>query len=159
MSVESRITAMENELKALKRTMPLSMGALRYPANTPTASYSGTIDTTNPGDVLARLTVTFTRTDGVAITPMVDFAVSSELHPTYTEFRLNQGLEITGDDPDIQSMFYVKCYEAATTPTSVVLHIDVDSQYAGFTLGTATIDVQAQAISTVEGTISIERTI
>lgn len=157
MSVESRITAMENELKALKRTMPLSMGALRYPANTPTASYSGTIDTTNPGDVLARLTVTFTRTDGVAITPMVDFAVSSELHPTYTEFRINQGLEITGNDPNAGNSD--DCYVAATTPTSVIMYIDVSPYYATFTLGTATMDVQVQAISTVEGTLSIERTI
>lgn len=157
MSVESRLVAMENELKALKQTMPLSMGALKYPDNTPTASYSGSIDTTVQREVLARISATFTRTDGLAITPMVDFAYSSELHPTLTEFRVTQGLQITGNDPNVDSVDYVKCYEADVNGPSVTVYIDVSDDYASFTSGTATISVQVQAISTVEGSLSIAR--
>lgn len=159
MNTEARLIAMENELRALKQTAPMAIGMLQYPDTNPTASYSGTVDTTGAGTVLARIEATFTRSDGLQITPMVDFAFDFSVSPTYTENRLTIGLQVTGDDPNCNVEGYIAQYEAKTTQDSVTFNVDVLDVIAPYTSGTATIDLQVQAISPVAGTLTLMRTI
>ena len=159
MSVESRITSLENELKALKQTAPVSMGALRFPASAPTATYTGSIDTSSQNYVVARIEATFTRSDGLQVAPLVDFAFDISVSPTYQEYMASINVVISGDDPNVQEEFYVTSYEASTGNDSVTYNIDVLNAIAPYAGSAATITTTVQAISTVEGTLTLTRTI
>ena len=155
MTVESRLVGLENELKALKMTAPVSIGALQYPNSTPTVHYTGSINTGGMDLVVARLEVTFTRSDGQQITPMVDFAYETAISPNYQQYRKSQGINITGKDPNVADEFYVRCYEAATTDDSVVVFVDVLNAIAPYAGASATLEATVQAISTVEVTLAL----
>ncbi len=159
MTVQSRLTNMESELKALKQTMPISVGALRFPDTAPSASYTGTIDTTSQDYVIARLEATFTRSDGKQIAPMVDFAYDISISPTYTQYMAPQGVTITGNDPNVMAEFYIRGYENATGNDSVTFNVDVLNAIAPYAGASATITVTVQALSTLEGTLTLTRTI
>ena len=159
MSVEGRLIGMENELKALKQTSPVSLGALEYPNSTPTQTYSGSVDTSSHDYVIARIEATFTRSDGLQITPMVDFAFDIAISPTYQQYMASIGVEITGNDPNVMAEFYTTAYEASVTNDSVTYNIDVLNAIAPYAGATATIAATVQAISTVKGTLTLTRTI
>jgi len=157
MSTEARLTDLENELKALKQTTPVSLGALRFPASVPTADYIGSIDTSSQDYIVARLAATFTRSDGVQITPMVDFAYTVSISPTYQEYMATQGVTITGNDPNVNTEAYMNGFEASTTADSVTFNIDVLNAIAPYAGSTANIIVHVEAISPLEGTLTITR--
>ncbi len=149
----------ENELKALKASTPLNFGALRFPDEIPTASYSGTFDGTEAKYVVARVAATFTRTDSEASPPMVDFAFDFEISPDYVESAAQQGVTITGSDPSAIDEYGVIGYEAETGTNSVTFYIDVLGQILVYAVSTITLNVTVQANSTVEGTLTLERLI
>lgn len=159
MPVENKLVEMENELKALKQTAPVSLGALEFPQSTPTQTYTGSIDTSSQNYVVARIEAKFTRSDGLQIAPMVDFAFDIAVSPTYQEYMASMGIEITGNDPNVMTEFYTTAYEASTSSDSVTYNIDVLNAIAPYAGATATITATVQAISTVNGTLTLTRTI
>lgn len=159
MTVESRLAGLENELKALKQYAPVSIGALQYPDQTPTESYSGNFDTGGVDLVVARLAATFTRSDGSQTTPLVDFAFETSITPTYQDYMRDRGVEITGLDPNEAGEFFVHCYEAGTTDDSVTVFIDVLNAIAPYAGATATLSATVQAISPVNGNLTLVRVI
>lgn len=157
--VQALIRTIKDELQALKVATPLNLGQLKFPDQTPTASYSGSINTSGQDAVVARIVATFTRSDGETTTPLVDFAFNYSISPAYQEYMATQGITITGNDPNVQSEFFIRGYENATTDDSVSFNIDVLNAAAGFVGQTATLGLNVQAISTVKGTLTLRRTI
>lgn len=157
---QTLLKRIENELKALKVSMPLNFGALKFPDQIPTASYTGTFSGTDElGYVAARVAATFTRTDGEPTPPMVDFAFNAEIHPNYVESAAQQGTTITGPDPNAIDEYGVIGYEAETGENSVTFYIDILSQILVYAIPTITMNVTVQANSTVEGTLTLARLI
>lgn len=157
--VQTLIRRIKDELQALKVATPLNLGQLKFPDQAPTASYSGSIDTSGQDYVIARIVATFTRSDGATTTPLVDFAFNYTISPTYQEFMASQGITITGNDPNVQSEFFIRGYENSTTDNSVTFNIDILNAAAGFVGQSATLGVTVEAISTVQGNLTIRRTI
>ena len=158
-SIERLIASIQNELRALKASSPLSLGALKFPDQTPTAPYSGHVDTTTQNYVAARIAATFTRTDGETSTPLVDFAFDYTLSPNYVGAMATQGVTISGNDPNTPSEIYVRGYVAATTATSVTYYIDILNAVVGLALSSVGLGLNVQAISTVNGALELERLI
>lgn len=155
--VQNLIRRIGNELKALKMRSPMSIGALRFPETTPSQSYQGSINTSSQDLVVARLAASFTRADGETMSPMVDFAFNVSVSPTYTQYMATQGVTITGDDPNVMTEFYVQGYVHSATDGSVTYYIDVLNAIAPYAGSAATINVSVEALSTVEGTLTLER--
>ena len=158
-ATEAYIMRLESELKALKQTTPISLGALKFPDSTPTSSYSGSVNTASQDYVIARIEAKFTRSDGEQIAPMVDFAFDVSVSPTYTQYMATQGITITGNDPNAMTEFYVRGYEQASGPDYVIFNIDVLNAIAPYAGATATIAVDVQALSPIVGTLTLTRTI
>ena len=158
-STQKLIARIRNELRALKVASPLNVGALRFPDQAPTQSYSGTIDTTGQQYVVARLEATFRRSDGQAIPPFVDFAFEYSVSPTYQEYMATQGTTITGDDPNVAAEFYVLGYVAEATNDAIIYYVDVLNAAAGFAGSSIALNATVQAISTVKGTLTLRRII
>lgn len=156
---QALIRKIKNELQALKASTPLNIGQLKFPEQTPNANYSGSIDTSSQDYVVARVVATFTRSDDRTTTPLVDFPFNYSISPTYQEYMASQGITITGNDPNVQSEFFIRGYENKTTNNSVEFNIDVLNAAAGFVGQTATLTLNVQAISTVEGTLTLRRVI
>lgn len=158
-SIQKIVTRIKNELRALKVASPLNVGTLNFPEQAPSVSYSGTIDTTGQSFIVARLAVTFTRTDGQAIPPFVDFAFDYGVSPTYQEYMASQGVQITGNDPNVSSEFYILGYLEDAENSSATYYIDVTNAIAGFASSSISLNVNVQALSTVEGTLTLQRII
>lgn len=158
-SVERLIAIIRNELRALKASSPLSIGALKFPEQTPTDTYNGTVDTTTQNYVAARIAATFTRTDGETSTPLVDFAFDYALNPNYVGAMVTQNVTITGSDPNAPSEIYIRGYVASTTATSVTYYIDILNAVVGLALSNVALSLNVQAISTVNGALGLERLI
>lgn len=159
MSVESRLVEIEEETKALKQSTPVNLGALKFPASTPTKTYTGSIDTTGQNYVVARISATFRRSDGQQIPPLVDFAFDIKVSPTYQQYMASVGVTITGNDPNVMTEFYTTAYEADASGDAVTYNIDVLNAIVPFAGNSASITATVQAISTVEGTLTLQRTI
>ena len=161
MNVQTQINRIQNELKALKATSPLNIGALEFPDHAPTASYSGTMaDVGISADyVVASFEATFTRSDGVPNTPFVDFAFNVELHPNYVEEMAEQGVAITGNDPNAENGDpFVHGQISESGSNYVKFLIEVVSGAFTYAHQTATVALTVQALSTVEGTLTLTRT-
>lgn len=157
--VQVILRKIENELKALKASTPLNAGALAFPDQTPTETYTGSVNTASQNYVVARIGATFTRTDGQLTTPLVDFAFDMSVSPTYQQYMATQGITITGNDPNAMIDFFIRGYEASTTNNSVTFYIDALNAIAPYAGSTATLSVTVAALSTVEGTLTLERLI
>lgn len=160
-SVQARLVAIRNKLRAQKVATTLNYGALTRPDLTPSAEISSVI---NPNDsvldrlLYARFLARFTRTDGVKLTPFVDFAFSFEVDPSLREQNEALGSTITGRDVEA---WYDNCISGHVVETGsnyVVYAIDVDNNWYVLTENqTATINLQVEAISPVPGEISLVR--
>ena len=157
--VQTLIKRIDNELKALKTATPLNFGALNFPDQTPQETYTGSINTSSQDYVVARIAATFTRSDSEPTTPLVDFAFDMSVSPTYVQYMASQGITITGNDPNAMVDFFVRGYEAATTDDSVTFYIDVLNAIAPYAGASASITVTVDAISPVEGTLTLARVI
>lgn len=155
--VQTLIRQIKNELQALKVVTPLNIGQLKFPDQVPTATYTGTIDTSGQEYVVARIVATFTRLDEATTPPLVDFAFDYSINPTYQQYMASQGITITGNDPNVQSEFFIRGYENTTTDNSVSFNIDVLNAVAGYAGQNIDISLDVQAISTVAGELTLER--
>lgn len=158
MSVESITSAIKNELQALKTASPLSIGALRFPSQTPTQTYSGSIDTQQQQLVVGRFVATFTRTDGATFAPYVDFGFSASISPTQAESMAQQGMTVTGNDLTPYEDIFINGYVSSTSTNSVSFTIDVKNAVQPYA-NPVTINLTVQAYSTVSGTLTLTRTI
>lgn len=157
--VQTLVRKIKNELNALKVATPLNLGQLIFTDQTPSASYTGSFNTQSSSYVAARFAATFTRTDGVLLPPLVDFAYNYSVNPTYTEYMAGNGITITGNDPNVAAEFYVRGYEYSASGSSVIFYIDILNAIAPYSGASASVSVNVSALSTVEGTLTLTRLI
>lgn len=160
--MEQRLIRLRNELKAQKVASELAYSSILWPANTPQQSWTGTITfPQSPQNVIARLRVRFTRTDGVSGAPFVDFAQNVTYTPTYYDYSVSQGWTVTGNDINYVDDQAYTGYIAAAGSNYVDYYVDflrdLESNY--FTLNSVQVTLNVEAISMVEGSLTITRLI
>ena len=160
--VQNRVIKLRNELKAQKVATELAYSSVLFPENTPSATWSGTINLpTTPDNIIARLRVRFTRSDGVEGAPFVDFAQQVTFSPTYQAYSASLGWTVTGNDTGYVDDQEYTGYIAATGSNYVDYYIDflreLTSNY--YTLSSVQASATVEAISMVEGTLNITRII
>ena len=160
--VQQRIVGMRNEIKAQKVNSGLTYSQLLLPENTPTASYSGDINLSGSGTgPLARVRFRFTRTDGLTDPPLINFAFTSSLSPTYKQFVESKGFTISGDDLDYFNWWMMSGYIAGIGDDYVDYYVEVKRNVKTnfFSLNTISFSVTCQAIANVKGVLIEERLI
>ena len=160
--VQKRIVELRNELKAQKVYSGLTYSQLLLPENTPEESYSGTADLSGSGsDPVARLHFRFTRTDGVAEPPLVNFTLNATLNPTYKQFAEANGFSFTANDLSYMTTREIVGYIAEIGDGYVDYYVDYDAYIRTkfFSLNSIGFSATVQAISNVEGTLIVERLI
>ena len=156
--VEKRIVKARNEIKALKVASELAYSSILMPENSPTQSYSGSIDLSAMNNPMARVAVTFTRIDGINTTPFVDFSVDTNID-SFEEWVKSIGGTITGRDVNWGENGLFSVYVDSTTDSSVTCFVDVSQsilQLQGLT-PSANFSLDVTAISPVRGTLTVER--
>lgn len=141
LNVQKRIIELRNELRAYKIATPLNYGALDSPTTVPSASWSGTFSgyyaniSTGAGYIWQRWLAVFTRSDGNSVTPYVDFAFDYSSNGVVGERALTS-------------------YVYETGANSVTFAVELND-YAYNLTGSMTFSLTVQAISTINGTISL----
>lgn len=160
-TVTARLTNIENELKAQKSSSSLNYGALYKTEDTPTATWSGNVSNTvvSGTDINARFILTFTRTDGVDKPPLVNFPYDYTLaRYRYDDARASGSMtNVTG--PDVHAwdevFFSDALYEVGSNYVKWKIEIG-NNWYYEASNGT-TVTITAQAISSVDGNLTIVR--
>ena len=156
---ETELKQIQNELQALKASMPLNFGQLTHPSSAPSVSYSGEINTASSDLIICRLELTFARTDGETDPPLVDFAFSMGVSPTYAQYLASLGVSFSANDGTDYEDFYINGYVANAGNGSVVFDIDIKNAVAPWGSSPKTLTINASAYSTVPGTLTLRRTI
>lgn len=89
----------QNEIRSLKTVQPINGGSLTQHAVT--ATWEGNIDKNSPissYSLLAAFKATFTRTDGVNIPPLVQFAFSTEPSTSDSNDECGAAVDSFGDN-------------------------------------------------------------
>lgn len=157
MNTEQRVTRLEQEIHALKGYSAPVLGQLRYPSSAPSASYSGTIDTSQQQLIIARFEATFTRDDGGTESPLTDFAFDAHISPTYQQYMASQGITVTGNDLTAYEDFFINGYITKVGSGSITFTIEVKNAVAPWGQAQKTINLNVQAISTIKGTLALVR--
>ena len=157
---EYRIIKARNELRALKTATKLAYSNMLMPENVPKQTYSGSISLSTVRDPMARVTATFTRTDGVAITPYVDITLDTNIY-TFEDWVLSIGGTISGRDKKWGQSGLFSYSIDSTTDTSVtfVINVSENIMQVSQALSSVNFSVKVTAISPVEGTLTLRRTI
>lgn len=167
--LEAKVKKLKNELIAQKQFSPLSWGQLAKPEETPTVIITDTIDITTPLSLMyvAKYVAKFTRTDGQAIAPLVDFAYDYTISPTGIKTEEDGGATVTATS--IESLFEgTENHISAATAEDGSVEFTIlflTSEYLGLTqmfntiFGTQNVDLTltVQAISPVPGELTVER--
>lgn len=158
---QQRLVALRNKLHAYKVSNPLNYGALTHPESTPSSSISGVVHDFQPimdGMLFARFLARFTRTDGVNLTPYVDFAFDYTVTPNLRQQYEALGNSISGRDVEA---WYERCFTGHIIETGsnyVVYAVDVNNYWYTMTSDyQATVTINVEAISPVEGELRLER--
>lgn len=161
MDVQNRIVKLQNEVKAQKVFSGLTYSQLLLPENTPSKTYSGTIDLSKSTDPIARVRFRFTRTDGVTATPMINFTYSATITPSYKTFAESYGFVFSANDLSYIDTTESNGYIGALGDGYVDFYVDfalsLKSQF--FSRSSLSISVTCQALANVQGTLSVERAI
>lgn len=157
MNVQERLRRIEDELHAQKAYFAPSLGELKYPETTPTASYTGSINTSSQDLVIARVKFIFTRSDGASTTPFVDFAFDAHVAPNHQQVIQSQGGTISGNDLTSYEDVYIGGFVSSTTDNSVTFTVEVKNAVAPWGSSPKTLTINVAAYSTVKGTLSVER--
>lgn len=160
--VQQRIVKMHNELKAQKVSSGLAYSQLLLPENTPTQTYSDSMSLTGSGTgPLARVRFRFTRMDGLAEPPLINFDFTATTSPTYKQFVESKGFTISGDDLDYFDWWIVSGYIGELGDSYVDFYVDFKSSIRSnfFSLNSMSFTVSCQAIANVIGDLSVERII
>ncbi len=159
--VERRLVKARNELKAQKVAMELAYSSILWPENAAKANWSGSLALQLSGDVVARFRVRFTRSDDGEGAPYVDFAQNVTFSPTYMEFSRSQGWTVTGNDTSyVDDQNYIG-YVAGAGTNYVDYYIDFTRDLISnyFTLSSVNVTIKVEAISMVDGNLTITRLI
>lgn len=161
-SVEKRIAAAHNELKAQKVYSGLTYSQFLMPSNNPTQSYSGTASLSGSGDTpVARLRFRFVRADDLVDPPLINFVFDAAYSPTYQQFAEANGFVFTGKDLSDLEANDITSYINSFGDGYVDYYIDF--QYtirdALFSLNSIQISATCSAIAAVKGTLIMERLI
>lgn len=162
--IQQRLVELRNELESQKVYSGLAYSSLLLPENTPTKTYSDTINLSGGSDgVVARIRFRFTRTDGLIDTPIINFPTSFSMSPSYTEYAIANGFSISGNDVPSLNLFGsdVVSYIAELGDGYVDFYVDFDNSLKSrfFSLSSLSVSVTVQAISNVVGTLIVERII
>lgn len=158
MDVQNKVTQLRNEVKAQKVFSGLTYSQLLLPENTPTQSYSGTASLSGSGPV-AKIRFRFTRTDGINEPPMINFAYSASISPTYRAFAESYGFSFSANDLSYIDRRQVSGYIASLGDEYVDYYVEF-SEYLRdifFSRSDLGISVTCQAIANVKGTLVVER--
>lgn len=159
-----RLVAIQNEQRAQKTSSKLNGGSLNLPGSTPTASYSGFVANSN-ADTTARWIATFTRTDGIALPPYVEFAWDFSLAKyTYEDLLQTPGTSVTNvtgrDKQAIDQVIFIEgVYEVGANYVKWRIDISPDRYWYFSGAGGTTVTLAVQAVSTVIGTLTLVRVI
>lgn len=161
MDVQNKVTQLRNEVKAQKVFSGLTYSQLLLPENTPTQSYSGNIDLSRSGEPIARVRFRFTRSDGLTDAPMINFAYSSSISPTYQSFAGSYGFVFSANDLSYIDTTQVAGYIGEIGDGYVDFYVDFDSYLKSmfFSRNSISISVSCQAIANVFGTLTVDRVI
>ena len=154
---QTLIRKIRDEISALKVSAPLNVGQLRFPEEAPAATYRGSINTASQDLIIARVVLTFKRSDGNPEPPYVDFAFSAEISPTQKEALAQQGVTLSGNDLTSYEDSFINGYVDAVGTGSVSFNIDVKNAVAPWGSSPKTLRVSAEALSTVPGSLTIRR--
>jgi len=161
--VENRLVKIRNEQRAQKAVSKFSYSSIVKPETIPTKTWSGNVaNQVNPTGVSARWVLTFTRTDGKDKVPMVDFPWNVVLGKGHYEDYLTAGIytSVSGRDKHAYDIFSFTegVYEIGSNYIKWRIDISGDRWYYQSSNGT-TVNLTVQAISVVEGELTIERVI
>lgn len=159
--VQERIVKLQNEVKAQKVFSGLTYSQLLLPANTPTETYSDTINLSGTNDPIARLRFRFTRTDGIIEPPMINFTYSTTITPSYKSFAESYGFVFSANDLSYLDTTEVTGYIGALGDGYVDFYVDfsVSLKSKFFSRSSLSISVTCQALANVNGSLSVERVI
>lgn len=158
--VERRIVKLRNEVKAQKVNSGLAYSQLLLPENTPTQTYSDTASLSGSGTTpVARIRFRFTRTDGILDSPAINFAFNCTTSPTYADYVRSQGFTISGDDLAYYDHWVISGYVSEVGDGYVDFYVELSYQFrdAFFTLNTIDYSITCQAITNVNGNLTVER--
>lgn len=159
---QSRIVGMRNELQSQKAYSGMAYSQMLMPENTPSQTYSGSISLSGSGNgPLARVRFRFTRTDGLIDPPLINFAYTATISPTYAEFVRDNGFSFTGNDLSYIDATNISGYIGETGDGFVDFYVDYSRQFTSmfFSRNSLTTTVTCQAIASVKGTLIEERVI
>ena len=159
---QQKIVKMRNELKAQKVYSGLTYSSLLLPENTPSLSYSGTASLSGSGSTpVARVRFRFTRSDRINSTPLVNFAYDASCSPTYKQFAEANGFSFSANDLSYLDSTDITGYIGEIGDGYVDYYVDYDAYMRTkfFSLNSIGISISCQAISSVSGTLSVERLI
>ena len=160
--VPQRVVALKNELRAYKVASGITYSQLLMPDNTPTESYSGTASLSGSGSTpVARLRFRFTREDGFLEAPMINFAYSANISPTYRSFAESNGFTFSADDLSYLDRLQIAGYIAELGEGYVDYYLDFSSNLRDmfFSLNSLSISATCEAIANIKGSLSVERLI
>lgn len=155
--IQARLRKIEEEIKAQKAYFSPSLGALQFPETAPSASYSGSLNTTGQDLIVASFLATFTRKDSVQVPPLVDFAFDAHTTPTFAQDWASQGYTMSGHDLTANEDVFINGYVISTGTNSVTFQIDVKNGVTLYPTSSGSISLQVQAYSMVEGTLTLTR--
>ena len=157
---QQKIVELRNELKAQKVFSGLTYSQLLLPANTPQQSYNDTVSLSGSG-LVARIRFRFTRSDGLVDAPMINFAYTASISPTYKSFAESYGFSFSADDLSYietsRTSGYI--YDLGDGYVDFVVDFNSSLRTIFFSLNSLSISVTCQAIANVQGTLSVERII
>lgn len=159
--VEKRIVKARNELKAQKTAMELAYSSILWPSNTPEAQWTGDVALEDHSGVVARFRARFRRSDGQTGAPYVDFAQHVNYYPTYVDYSQSIGRIVTGNDVGYVDDQNYTGYVAGAGTDYVDYYIDFVRELINnyYTLSSVNIGITVQAISMVQGNVTITRLI
>ena len=142
---------------------PLNYGQLVKPASAPVQTWTGNVQNAvdiNSG-VNARWIATFTRTDGVSLTPYVmfpyDYSLARGMYDDYLAAGMISGVSGRDKRAVDEYNFFDELYEVGTN--YVKWKIEVDNQYFYYASDGTTVSLTVQAISMVPGTLTLQKVI
>lgn len=165
-NITKRLVAIRNEQRAQKVASPLNYGSLVRPSTTPTQSWSGNVGNRIDAatGMTARWVATFTRTDGVNRTPLVDFPWIRTLDKYYYDDYIAIGsyTSVTGRDKHAidELSFSDGLYEIGSNYVKWKIDIAGNNGTWFYQSSDGTgVHLTVQAVSMVSGTLTLARII
>lgn len=145
-SITQDLINIENDHRATRTSLKLNYGALKTPESSPTATWSGNVANTDMvGELSAKWHITFTRTDGIDLPPPVDIAFDYTVQDNMKSLIDEAIFRLSGESTGANYVTYTLGLVGGAT-----------GFYNPYDTTTA-FTITAQAISTIEGNLTIAR--